>query len=219
MFVAQPFKAQDLTVLQDLIRAHPLGTWVSVTPSGLDVNHVPFLLDPTHGPNGALLGHVARANPIWQSFSRDTPSVVVFQGPETYITPSWYPSKKAHGKAVPTWNYTVVHARGMPQTVEDRDWLRQHVSDLSQQQEAGQQEPWQVSDAPDNYIDAMLKAVVGIVIPIDALEGQWKNSQNRPPEDVSGTVAGLRARGDAQADAMADLVQGHVDAKDAALRK
>ena len=136
MYVPAHFEETDVGVLHALIRAHPLGAWVTQSGTGLVVNHIPFLLDPGGGAHGSLVGHVARANPVWRAFSRDIPSVVVFQGPQAYISPSWYPSKHAHGKAVPTWNYAVVHAHGLPRAIEDRDWLLRHVSRMSDTQES-----------------------------------------------------------------------------------
>lgn len=209
MYVPHHFEENDPGVLHALIRAHPLGTWVTLAGGELIVNHVPFLLDAETGPCGVLAGHVARANPVWQSFSRETDSVSVFQGPEAYISPSWYPSKHAHGKAVPTWNYAVVHVHGTPRVIDDRDWLLAHVTRMTAQQEAGQAAPWQVSDAPADYIDARLKGIVGIEIPIARLVGKWKTTQNRSVPDKLGTMAGLRERGDEKSLAMAALVQRH----------
>jgi transcriptional regulator len=156
------------------------------------------------------VGHVARANPVWQSFSPVVNSIVVFQGAETYITPSWYPSKHAHGKAVPTWNYVVVHAHGLPHAIQDRAWLLQHVSQLTDTHEAGQAVPWRLSDAPKEYTDRMVQGIVGIEISIARLVGKWKVSQNRPEPDKLGVVAGLFARDDAQSREMAALVDKHI---------
>jgi transcriptional regulator len=214
MYVPKHHEESDLAVLHALIRAHPLGTWVTQGDGELIANHIPFLLDPARGEYGTLTGHVARANRAWQSFSRSVDSIVVFQGPQTYITPSWYPSKHAHGKAVPTWNYAVVHAHGMPRAIEDPAWLLDHVSRLTASHEAGQALPWKVSDAPRDYIDRMLQNIVGIEIPITKLVGKWKVSQNRPEADRLGVVAGLLARGDAQSRQMAALVNEHVSDAD-----
>ena len=214
MYVPKHFEEQDLAVLHALIRSHPLGAWVTQADGKLLVNHLPFLVDSNRGEQGTLVGHVARANPVWKSFSKDMPSVVVFQGAQTYITPSWYPSKHAHGKAVPTWNYAVVHAHGLPRAIEDSDWLIQHVSQLSDVHESEQAVPWSVSDAPRDYIDTMLKAIVGIEIPIAALVGKWKASQNRPLPDKLGTIAGLHGRGDANSQEMAALLHRHASFKD-----
>lgn len=209
MYVPKHFEERDLGVLHALISSQPLGAWVALVDGMLEVNHIPFLVDATRGEHGTLVGHVARANPVWKAFSKDISSVVIFQGPQTYITPSWYPSKHAHGKAVPTWNYAVVHARGLPCAIEDPEWLRQHVTQLSSVHEAGRAVPWSVSDAPADYIDAMLKAIVGIEIPIAKISGKWKTSQNRALPDKLGTIAGLYERGDADAQQMAALVQRH----------
>jgi transcriptional regulator len=209
MYVPQVHEENDLAVLHALIRAHPLGAWVTQGDGGLLANHIPFLLDASRGAFGTLVGHVARANPAWQSFSHSVPSVVLFQGPESYITPSWYPSKHAHGKAVPTWNYAVVHAHGMPCVIEDREWLLQHLTQLTDTHEAGQALPWKLSDAPADFTERLLGAIVGLEIPIDRLVGKWKVSQNRPEADKLGVVAGLLARDDAPAMDMAQLVSRH----------
>jgi transcriptional regulator len=210
MYVPKYHEDSDISVLHALIRSQPLGTWVTHSDGELLANHIPFLLDPSRGAQGTLIGHVARANPAWQSFSKTVNSVVAFQGPQTYITPSWYPSKHAHGKAVPTWNYAVVHAHGMPRAIEDRDWLLQHVNQLTDVHESDQALPWKVSDAPQEFTEKLLQAIVGIEIPIVKLVGKWKVSQNRPAPDKLGVVAGLIARDDTQSKEMASLVSQHV---------
>lgn len=210
MYLPEHFAETDPRVLHALIDAHPLGAWVTIGDDGLLVNHLPFLLDPDRGPRGTLAGHVARANPVWRAFSTAVESVVVFQGAETYVTPSWYPSKREHGKVVPTWNYAVVHAHGMPRAIEDRAWLLQLVTRLTGRHEAPRAVPWRVTDAPGDYIGGLLDAVVGIEIPIAKLVGKWKVSQNRPVRDRQGVVAGLQERGDADAEAMAALVRRHL---------
>ncbi|HEY5863679.1 MAG TPA: FMN-binding negative transcriptional regulator [Casimicrobiaceae bacterium] len=210
MYVPQHFAETDNAVLHALIRAHPLGTWVTAGDDGLVANHIPFLIDPARGERGTLIAHVARANPIWRTFSTAVPSLVVFQGAQAYITPSWYPSKQAHGKAVPTWNYVVVHAHGMPRAIEDRAWLRKHLDALVSVHEAPMTVPWKIADAPADFIDGLLRVIVGIEIPIATLTGKWKVSQNRPEPDKVGVVAGLGARGDASSTAMAELVRQHM---------
>lgn len=211
MYVPKHHEETDLAVLHALIRSHPLGAWVTQGHSELVANHIPFLLDASRGPYGTLVGHVARANPAWQSFSTAVESVVLFQGADSYVTPSWYPSKQAHGKAVPTWNYAVVHAHGMPHAIEDRAWLLRHVSALAATHEAGEAMPWKVTDAPADYIDRMTDAIVGVEIPIARLVGKWKVSQNRPAADRLGVVDGLLARGDERSKAMASLVGRHAE--------
>jgi transcriptional regulator len=214
MYLPQHFEERDLGVLHALIRSHPLSTWVTQVDGELLVNHVPFLLDPTEGEFGTLVGHVARANPVWQKFSKDLASAIVFQGPQIYISPSWYPSKHAHGKVVPTWNYAVVHAHGIPRAIEDKDWLLAHVTKLADTHESTRAVPWAVSDAPPDFIQQMLKAIVGIQIPIAKLSGKWKTSQNRSLPDKLGTIAGLTERGDADAREMAELVRRHTVPKE-----
>ena len=203
MYLPAHFEETRPEVLHALMLAHPLATWVVQGGQGLQVNHIPFLLDAGRGPHGTLIGHVARANPVWRSLG---PSVAVFQGAQAYISPSWYPSKREHGKVVPTWNYAVVHAHGTAHAVESRDELLAIVTRLTQTHEAGSAVPWAVRDAPADYIDQMLKAIVGIEIPIERLVGKWKVSQNRSAPDRLGTVAGLQQRGDEQSLAMAALV-------------
>jgi transcriptional regulator len=210
MYVPKHHEENDISVLHALIAKHPLGAWVTQADGELVANHVPFLIDASAAENGTLIGHVARANPVWRSFSTSAPSIVIFQGAEAYITPSWYPSKHAHGKAVPTWNYAVVHAHGIPHVIEDRVWLRAHLNRLTDVHEAGQALPWQVADAPEEYVERMLENIIGIEIPIAKLVGKWKTSQNRPEPDKLGVVAGLLARGDPQANDMAALVGKHV---------
>jgi len=210
MYIPSPFAENDPAVLHALIRAHPLGTWVTTNGEELVANHVPFLIDAKRGPHGTLIAHVARANPVWRTFSTTVRSLVVFQGVNTYITPSWYPSKRAHGKAVPTWNYAVVHAQGTPRAIEDRGWLRHHLDALVATHEATQPMPWKIADAPADFVDGLLRVIVGIEIPLDSLSGKWKVSQNRPEPDKRGVVDGLAARGEATAAAMAELVRQHI---------
>jgi len=206
MYLPSHFHETDLTVLHALIRAHPLGAWVTLADGSLIVNHIPFLVDQSRGEFGTLVGHVARPNPVWKQYSRDVPSVVIFQGPERYISPSWYPTKAETGKAVPTWNYVVVHAHGMPRLFDDPDRLLAHVTALTATHEVAQEVPWRVSDAPADFVDALLKGIVGVELPIATLTGKWKVSQNRPATDRQGVVDALEQRGDEGARAMASLV-------------
>lgn len=207
MYLPHQNEETRLEVLHALIRAHPLAVWVALAEGELLANHIPFHLDPARGEFGTLLGHVARANPLWKRPVAAVADLIAFQGPESYITPSWYPSKHEHGKAVPTWNYAVVHAYGTPTFIEDRAWLRAHVTALTDRHEAGQALPWAVSDAPEDYLDKQLTAIVGVEIPIQKLVGKWKMSQNRSMPDQLGVAAGLLAKGDAQASAVASVIQ------------
>jgi transcriptional regulator len=209
MYQPSHFAETDVAVLHALIRAHPLATWAAFDGAEIAVNHIPFLLDATRGEQGVLLGHVARANDIWRRASTTVPSVLVFQGANSYVSPSWYPSKHAHGKAVPTWNYAVVHAHGTPRAVDDKAWLLDFLHRLTDTHEAGQAVPWKVADAPADYIDRTLENIVGIEIPIVQLTGKWKVSQNRPEPDRLGVVAGLLGRDTPQAAEMAALVERH----------
>lgn len=193
-------------VLHQLINTHPLGCLVTLGTDGLVANHIPMLLDPNAGEFGVLKGHVARANPVWQQFSEDVESLAIFQGPQAYVSPTWYPSKHQTGKAVPTWNYAVVHAHGKPRAIEDRDWLLALVTELSNVHEAAQALPWKVSDAPQDYMERMLEMIVGFEIPISKLVGKWKLSQNRPQADRLGVAAGLQSQPGEEPRAVAAMV-------------
>jgi transcriptional regulator len=202
-----PLHREDrLTVQHDLIRAHPLGLLITAGAGGLMANPVPFLVDAGRGEFGTLRAHVARANPHWRELASIEECLVVFQGPQEYITPSWYATKRETGKVVPTWNYATVHAWGRPRTIEDPGWLRQQIGELTGSQEAGRAAPWHVEDAPEDFVATQIRAIVGIEIPIARIEGKWKVSQNRPVADREGVVAGLRAQGDEASEAMAALV-------------
>jgi transcriptional regulator len=210
MYLPQQFAETRLEVLHALIRSRPLGTWVATSGGELIANHMPFLLDETRGPHGTLCCHVARPNPVAAHAGSALASVVCFNGSQTYVTPSWYPSKQAHGKAVPTWNYAVVHAHGQASFIDDRDWLLQHVGAITASQEAKREQPWQVSDAPASYIEQMVRGIVGVEIRIDRIEGKWKVSQNQPEANRRGVVDGLQRQGDAESIAMAELVKQHL---------
>ncbi|MBA2546987.1 MAG: FMN-binding negative transcriptional regulator [Burkholderiaceae bacterium] len=207
MYVPSHFAETRVEVLHELVRAHPFGALVVVAPHGLEANHIPFEIDPRPAPLGTLRGHVARANPVWRDFSPDVEALVMFQGPHTYISPAWYPTKREHGKVVPTWNYAVVHAHGPLRVIEDRKWLRQFVDQLTQRHEAPRAEPWKVSDAPADFIETLTGSIVGIEIQIARLAGKWKVSQNRPEQDRDGVTEGLRQQPGEMQEAMAHLVQ------------
>lgn len=195
MYVPAHFKEDRVEVLHEAIRAIALGTLVTSGASGLEATHAPMLIDPTPAPFGTLLGHVARANPHWRSVAGEAKALAIFLGPEAYISPGWYPTKQQTGKVVPTWNYVAIHASGKLRFFDDAERLRAIVTRLTDTHEAPRAEPWQVTDAPADYVDAMLKAIVGFELVIETLEGKWKMSQNRPPQDQAGVVDGLAREG------------------------
>ncbi len=196
MYLPKHFEESRAEVLHELIRTHPLGLLVTLADAGLQANPVPFVLDadPAGGP-GILRAHVARANPLWRETRSDVEALVVFQGPQAYVSPSWYPSKAEHGKVVPTWNYVMVQARGTLRAIDDPAWVRAFVTRLTTRHEAAQAKPWAVADAPPDYIEATARAIVGLEITLSALVGKWKVSQNRSAADRAGVASGLRAAG------------------------
>lgn len=201
------FHREDrLSVQHDLIRAHPLGLLITNGAAGLEANPVPFILDASAGEKGTLLCHIARANPQWRNLDPHAESLIVFMGPQVYVTPSWYATKRETGKVVPTWNYATVHAYGRVRVIEDRDWLLAQIRALTLTQEQDRSHPWAVEDAPPSFVDTMLAAIIGLEIPIERIEGKWKVSQNRTEADRLGVIAGLREEGGAEDLAMAELV-------------
>jgi transcriptional regulator len=166
--------------------------------------HMPFVLKTQDAP--ALEGHVARANPIWKLLAQPRPALVLFQGPQAYVRPGWYPAKQEHGKVVPTWAYVSVHARGQAALME-MDALLAHVRELSDQQEAGQEKPWSVDDAPEGFIPALARGIVGLRMPVDSLEGVWKLNQHRSEADRHGMIDGLEARSEADSESLAALMR------------
>jgi len=201
MYLPSHFEERRPEVLHELVRTHPLGLLVAQDRAGqLQANTVPFLLDadPAGGP-GILRAHVARANPVWREARSDAESLVVFQGPQAYLSPSLYPSKAEHGKVVPTWNYVMVQARGSLRAIDDAAWVQALVTRLTERHESPRAEPWAVSDAPDDYIATMLRAIVGIEIVLSSLTGKWKVSQNRSAADRAGVARGLQDAGVADA--------------------
>jgi transcriptional regulator len=201
------FQETRVEVMHDLIRAHPFATLITATRDGLDADHLPFVLDAEPAPLGTLRGHVARANPLWRRAAEGDDALVVFHGPHAYVSPAWYPSKGATGKVVPTWNYVVVHARGCLRIIHEADWLRALVEQLTEGHEAPRTERWRVSDAPAEYVEKMLAAIVGIEIRVEGLLGKWKTSQNRSDDDREGVARGLVDERVPGARAMAELVR------------
>lgn len=206
MYQPRHFEQADRAALRSLMRAHPLASLVCVGPDGApDADPVPLLYDEDGGGAfGTLRGHVARANPLWKH-ADGRAVLAVFNGPQGYVSPNWYPSKAEHHKAVPTWNYTVVHAHGTLRAIDDPVWLRAFVTRLTQRHEAGRPAPWSLDEAPQDFVQQMLRAIVGIEIPLTRLVGKWKLSQNRAAADREGTAAGLGA-GSEQERALAALV-------------
>lgn len=208
MYQPKHFEESRLPVQHALIAAHPLATLVTLSSAGLEANHLPLLLDPAAGEFGTLRGHVARANPLWQDLAAGVDSLAIFQGAQGYISPNWYPTKAEHGKAVPTWNYCVVHAHGPLRIIDDAAWVRQLVSDLTSRHEAAMPAPWAMADAPEDYIERMCRAIVGIELPISRLVGKWKLSQNQPLENRQGVVHGLASLSSPSATDLAALLAG-----------
>jgi transcriptional regulator len=206
MYQPPHFREDRLDVLHGLIRANPLGAIVTLGADGLTANHIPFLVDDSAGQLGILRAHLARANPQWRDFDGEREALVIFQGADAYITPSWYPLKAETGKVVPTWNYAIVHVHGRPRAIEDRDWLLRHISELTDVNEAGRELPWGVSDAPPDFVAGLMKGIVGVEIEITRIEGKWKASQNRSEADRVGVAEGLTAQGDDRSLAMAGMV-------------
>ena len=206
MYLPKHFEETRIDVLHRLIRDEPFAMLVTLGSGGLNANHLPLELDPEPGPFGTLRGHVARGNRIWEDVVPDVEALAVFQGSQTYITPTWYPTKQETGKVVPTWNYVVVHAYGTPRFIDDPAWLRGHVQRLTNRHESARPVPWRVTDAPEDFVTAMLRGIVGFEITITRLLGKWKVSQNRTEAERQGVTAGLRERADPGSAAMADLV-------------
>lgn len=195
MYQPPAFRDDHTQAQHALIRRHPLGLLITAGPAGLMANPLPFLIDDAHGPRGMLRAHLARANQQWRELALVETCLVVFQGPEGYVSPGWYETKRETGKVVPTWNYTMVQASGRPRVIEDQDWLRRQVGALTGMHEQARVQPWAVEDAPEPFIAAQLRGIVGIEIAIERLEGKWKLSQNRPEADRIGVRDGLDREG------------------------
>lgn len=196
MYTPRAFTEEDPFELQRLIRDTRLALVVTHGPEGLQASHLPLLLKADEGPHGTLYGHLARANRQWQTLAAGGEVLVIFTGGDAYVSPSFYPAKAEHGKVVPTWNYLAVHAYGQAEVFDEPPRLLDLVSSLTDRHEADRASPWQVTDAPADYIDGMLRAIVGFALPITRLEGKRKLSQNRSPADVQGVRQGLAASTD-----------------------
>jgi transcriptional regulator len=192
MYLPEHFKQDDLNTLHDAMESAGLAIVTTNGPHGPEASHVPLLLDRE---KGTLTGHLARANSHWRALEAAATALVIFPGPDAYVSPSWYPSKQEAGKAVPTWNYVAVHASGPVTVFHEPERLRDAVERLTEKHESGRADPWAVDDAPPDYVKAMLGAIVGFEIAIERLEGKWKLSQNRSEADRNGVIEGLRQDG------------------------
>lgn len=210
MFQPPLFREDRIDVMHALMTAHPFATLVSSAAGQLTADHVPLVLHADDGDKGVLRGHLSAGNPLWRE-TRDREEridvLAVFQGPQAYVTPSWYPSKKEHGKVVPTWNYAVVHAHGTLTFNDETAWLMAHLGELTSRQESHRPEPWAVTDAPDDFMAKQLKGLIGFEIAIDDLSGKWKVSQNRPEQDRDGVARGLLTENTAEAIEVSKLVR------------
>ncbi len=195
MYQPPHFREDRLDVQHRLVFAHPLGLLITAGPGGLQANQIPFLIDAAASERGTLRAHLARANPQIGELANVGECLVVFQGPQHYISPSLYVTKQETGKVVPTWNYITVHAWGRPQVMDDAAWLRRQIEDLTRHKEAERAAPWQITDAPEAFVTAQIKGIVGLEIPIARIEGKWKVSQNRPAVDQASVIAGLASEG------------------------
>ena len=212
MYVRQEFAETRTDVLHSLMRSFPLCTLVTHSDAnGLDAQHVPIIVQEHPKPFGSLQGHIARANPLCQEIDGESEVLAIFHGPQAYISPSWYATKGMNGKVVPTWNYAVVHAYGSLRLIDDPQWLRTQIQAITAENERLSSTPWQVNDAPKDFIDKMMGAIIGVEITVTRLLGKWKVSQNQPIINQKSVVAGLQTQGRQEiATAMADLVAAHI---------
>jgi transcriptional regulator len=205
VYIPPAFQEDDIATLHAAIHAARLATFITATTAGLTGTPLPMILDETEGPHGTLYGHVARANPQW-TLAPIGEAMAVFMGPDAYVTPSWYATKRETGKVVPTWNYVAVHVYGVVEFFEDTDRLRDVVTLLTNLHESPRAEPWAVTDAPEEFIKSQLRGIVGLRMPITRIDGKRKMSQNRSAEDRAGVVQGLAASDDATDRAVANLI-------------
>jgi transcriptional regulator len=202
MYVPSHFKQEDLAAIHELMARVGFASLVTATADGMMATQVPVLCDVSEGTYGTLRGHIARANPQWKTADTSHEALAIFLGPNDYISPQWYASKREHGRVVPTWNYIAVHAYGKVKFSEDRDLLLDIVTRLTEKHEARSEQPWKVSDAPAEYIEGMPRAIIAFEMPISRIEASWKLSQNRSEADCEGVVAGLKERGSSVAEEM-----------------
>jgi transcriptional regulator len=195
VYVPEHFVESSIGTLQQLVDQHPLATLVAVTADGLTANHIPLRARLAAPGTGTLRGHIARSNALWRQVHDGAEVLVIFMGADAYVSPNWYPSKREHGKVVPTWNYATVHMHGTIRFVQDTDWLHELVSELTDVNESSQPHPWKVSDAPEDYLGGMMRSIIGLEIQVSRVVGKFKGSQNRSGADRSGVSGGLRSAG------------------------
>lgn len=210
MYQPAQFEQTDIQVMHELIQSHPLATLVTLNSQGIDANHIPLHLSLTPEPFGVLRGHIARANPIWHDLNSELEVLAIFQGPNAYISPSWYATKQDGGKVVPTWNYTAVHVYGSLHIIDDAAWVRSQLEALTDQNEAHLPHPWAVSDAPEDFTEKLIQSVVGIELCISRLYGKWKVSQNQPLQNQHSVIQGLKSCPQSGAHALARLMEANI---------
>ncbi|MEQ1543645.1 FMN-binding negative transcriptional regulator [Methyloglobulus sp.] len=210
MYTPTHFEQPNIEALHELIRSRPLATLVTLSSTGINSNHIPLHLSAQPAPFGTLQGHVARANPILNDLNSESEVLAIFHGPDAYISPSWYATKQEAGKVVPTWNYTVVHAYGSLRIIDDAAWVRHQLEALTNHNEAAFPEPWAVSDAPHDFTEKLIEAIVGVEIVITRLDGKWKVSQNQPDKNQASVIQGLSESGQSDGLTMAELVKAGV---------
>jgi len=206
MYIPTHFEQPSIEVMHELMRSRPLATLVTLSSNGINANHIPLHLSETPSPFGTLQGHVARSNPVWLDLKSGTEVLAIFHGPDAYISPSWYATKQETGKVVPTWNYTVVHAYGFLRIIDDAAWVRTQLEALTTDNESAFPKPWTVSDAPYDFTEKLIEAIVGIEMVVTRLSGKWKVSQNQPPQNQASVIQGLNTNGQRDTATMAALV-------------
>lgn len=193
MYLPTRYQIDEAEPIHALIKAHPLATLISRVDDDMEANHLPMMFVPTPGPHGVLQCHVARSNPLWNTLATSPRVLIVFTGVDGYMSPNWYATKAVHGKVVPTWNYEAVHVQGVAKIRDDETWLRGFLDSITAQHEATQHRAWKLSDAPEDFIHSMMKAIVGIEVTISSMQGKAKLSQNQPSANLPTILAGLRA--------------------------
>ena len=207
MYNPSPFKQQDDQQLKSFIAQYPLATLVSMNSSGLEANHIPLYFVEDESAKPLLRGHIAKANPLWKEVADKSQVLMIFQGPQSYISPNWYPSKKEHGKVVPTWNYAAVHLSGEISFISDNAWKLDMLNTLTNKSERHQPAPWKVADAPEGYVERQMIGIVGIEISLSSMQGKWKMSQNKSDSDHQGVIDGLLESQEPNAGETADFMK------------